>query len=411
MQYIYKGRDGSGNAVEGSLEARSLDAALDDLKRQKITPITVNEGKASSSSLADFDVGHYIKEALKSKHVAEDDLILFCRQMFALTRSGIPLIRAISGLADATRNEYFSEVLKEVVRILQQGTDLATSMARFPKVFSVLFVAMIRMGETTGQLDAAFKQLIDHLELEKETQKRIKSATRYPTFVIIAIAVALGVVNYMVIPSFDKVFKQLGADLPITTKILIATSEFTVNYWWIILTIIFVTGFSWYQYVRTPDGELFWDRLKLRLPLVGHIFERITLGRFTRPFAMMLDSGVPLLQALSVSSRTVGNAYIGQAIEGMQKGIERGEALLSTAANANIFTPLVLQMIAVGEETGNIGAMLNDVSDFYEQEVDYDLKQLAEAIEPILLVFMGGIVLILALGVFLPMWELSAATQ
>lgn len=410
IQFTYKGRDNSGNSVQGELEARSLNAALDDLKRLQILPIQVKEGKKisnKSKSMFQLDVS----DIFKSKKVAADDLILFCRQMYALTRSGIPIIRALTGLADAARNPYFSEVLRDVVRILQTGTELGASLSQYPKVFSPLFSAMIKMGETTGRLDLAFKQLISHLELEKNTQKQIKSATRYPTFVILAISVALGVVNWLVIPSFSSTFKKLGADLPAATKILMATSNFTLQYWWLMILIAVVTSAATYKYIHTPKGRLNWDRIKLKLPLIGSILERITLGRFTRPFAMMLGSGVPLLQALTVSSRTVGNKHIGEAIENMQAGIERGETLLAVAGNANIFTPLVLQMIAVGEETGKVDEMLNDVSDFYEQEVEYDLQRLAESIEPILLVFMGGIVLVLALGVFLPMWDLAGGAR
>jgi len=330
--------------------------------------------------------------------------------MHALMKSGIPLLRAIEGLGDSTRNERLKRMLGGVSSQLQAGSDLATSMAQ-QKEFDSLFISMIRMGEATGRLDQAFHQLVMHLEQEKDTKKRVVATVRYPSFVIGAIAVALLIINLKVIPAFSTVFKQFGADLPWPTKLLIGTSNFTLAYGWYLLAIAIAAFYGVRRYISTEKGRWRWDRLKLKLPLVGGIFERITISRFTRPFAMMLDAGVPLIQALGVTGRTVGNAYVGGKISSMTQGIERGDSLLNTAANTQMFTPLVLQMIAVGEETGNVSELLNDISDFYDQEVDYDLKKLAENIEPILLAIMGALVLILALGVFLPMWDLSSAAR
>lgn len=404
IHFSYTGRDSAGQRVEGSLQATNLDSAIAELKQRSIMPTRIQPQKASVQfNLSQLSISQFFKPK-----VSLDDLIMFCRQMAALTRSGIPLLRGIGGLAEAAKSPHLADILREVLTSLQSGSDLATSLGQH-KIFSPLFVSMIHMGETTGRLDIAFEQLIGHLELEKETAKRIKSATRYPMMVVIAISVALGVINWLVIPNFSSVFSKLGADLPVPTKILIATSNFSVNYWWLILATVAITTISWMRYINTAKGRMFWDQYKLRLPLMGHILERITIGRFTRPFAMMLDAGVPLLQSLKVSARTVGNVWMSKNIEQMATSIERGETLFTTASASGLFNPLILQMISVGEETGNVSAMLYDISDFYEQEVDYDLKRLAESIEPILLVFMGIMVLVLALGVFLPMWDLSSA--
>lgn len=407
MLFNYEGMDSSGTRVKGNVDAGSRDAALQELKRKNITPIRLNSGgKISSGKGLNIKVDF---SGLLQKKISHDDLLLFCRQMFALTRSGIPLIRAINGLAEANRHDGFAKILRKVAQSLQTGTDLASSLSQHPKVFPPLFVSMVHMGETTGRLDQAFQQLIGHLQLEKETSKQIKSATRYPTLVVLSIAAAMGVINWLVIPKFATVFQKFGSELPTPTKILITTSNFSVQYWWLILSILVLLGVGFIQYTSTNKGRIQWDKIKLRIPVIGSILERITLGRFTRPFAMMLDAGVPLLQALTVCSRTVGNAWVAKQILAMQQNIERGDSLLNTAASSNLFNALILQMIAVGEETGQVSAMLNDVSDFYEQEVDYELKRMSEVIEPILLVFMGVMVLILALGVFLPMWDLGSA--
>lgn len=405
--FAYKGRSSSGESVEGIIQAASRSAVLQQLKRQNIiaTSVEVDTGKASGGLSRDINLGALFAK----KTVSIDELIMFSRQMYALTRSGIPLIRAINGLADATRSEVLSEVLHEITRSLTQGTTLANAFRAHPKIFGEMFVSMIRMGETTGRLDEAFDQLISHLELEKDTRKKIAAATRYPTIVTVFIFIAMFVINLVVVPQFSAIFTKLGADLPIPTIILMATSEFMLSYWPYMLGTLVIGGFAFRQWKKTPNGHLIWDRIILKIPILGGIYERVALGRFARPFAMMLNAGVPLLQALTVTSRTVGNEYIGHGITQMLNGIERGESLLATASASKMFNPLILQMIAVGEETGNVSGLLVDIADFYDQEVEYDLKRMSEAIEPIILVFMGIMVLVLALGVFLPMWELGSA--
>ena len=404
--FAYKGRTADGQPVSDVIEANSMDQALDELKRLQIMPLSVQptrkkiKGSQETPSWKRFFW----------PRISHDDLTLFCRQMYALSRSGIPLIRAINGLAEASQSERLKEVLRDVSKTLTSGNDLATSLSRHPKVFNQLFIAMISMGETTGQLDTAFKQLIDHLELEKNTQRQIKQATRYPTFVVLGVMAAMVVINFMVIPNFAGVFARMGTDLPIFTVILLNTSNFMVDYGMYLLAGLVGAFVLWKRYTATPKGRYFRDRWILKVPLVGSVFNRIAMARFTRPFAMMMDSGVPLLQALSITSRTVGNDYIGQRIETMQGGIERGESIMVTARASGMFNPLVLQMIGVGEETGNLSDLLRDVADFYDQEIEYELKNLSSAIEPLLIVLMGGIVVVLALGVFLPMWDLAASS-
>ncbi|MCH8529863.1 MAG: type II secretion system F family protein [Saccharospirillum sp.] len=404
-EFYYQGRTADGQSVEGQLEASSQSAVLQQLKRQSIIATRVEPAKTKQRKRESTPW----LERLQSKQVSADELIMFCRQMYALSRSGIPLMRAINGLADVTRSARLGEILHDVARSLGQGTALSTALRAHPETFNDLFIAMVRMGESTGRIDTAFKQLVDHLELEKDTRKKVASAVRYPIIVVSAILIAILVINLFVIPAFANVFDRLGADMPLPTRILIATSDFLLATWPYLIALTVLGIYALLRWKKTPEGAQHWDRMILRLPLLGGIFERIALGRFARPFAMMLDAGVPLLQALRVASKTVGNRHIGQGVEGMLNGIERGESLLVTASASGMFNPLILQMIAVGEETGNVGDLLVDIADFYDQEVEYDLKRLAEAIEPILLVFMGAMVLVLALGVFLPMWDLGSA--
>lgn len=410
-QFRFSGRDAQGRKINGSRQAASAEALAGELLAERITPLSIDAQAEKAASASGDDVLRQLNKLLGRERVELEELIIFCRQMYSLSKAGVPIIRAIGGLAESARNPYFRTVLQTLRSDLEGGTAMAASLGNHPKVFNPLFVSMISVGENTGQLDQAFRQLAGYLEMERETRKRIKQATRYPLFVLIAMSVALAVINLLVIPAFSKVFAQFHAELPWPTRVLIGFSEFMQDWWWLLGMGIAGSIVAFVRWIATDAGALVWDRYKLKLPIVGPIFERIALARFTRTFAMMYRAGLPLLQTLGINSHTVGNRHIGSAITAMRAGVERGEALTRGAAASGLFTPLVLQMMAVGEETGALDDLFVEVADFYEQEVDYDLKRLADAIEPILIVAMGVMVLILALGVFLPMWELSAAAK
>ena len=404
MQFNYRGKDSQGGVQQGVLAASSADAAASDLMRRGITPLSIRELQ-ESNSLGD----RIAKSPLFRKKISLDELIVFCRQMYALTKAGIPLIRTMRGLADTTRSPELGEVLDDVTTRLEGGATMAAAMQAHPKVFSDLFIAMIHVGENTGQLDDAFKRLSDILELERDTKRRLSQAMRYPTFVLIALFGALMVVNFFVIPKFSAVFSKLGADLPFLTQVLVATSNFLLAYWYVMLAFIVIGVILLKQWKATTQGRVTWDRYKLKMPIIGPLLELIMLSRFARNFASMLAAGMPVTNALTVVADATDNAWIAKHIKEMRYGIERGESLLRTARQSDMFTPLILQMIAVGEETGSVDDMLISVADFYDEDVDYGLKRLAESIEPILIVAMGVLVLILALGVFLPIWDLGAA--
>jgi len=406
MQFTYRGKDSRGAVQQGALGAPNADAAASDLMRRGITPLSIREVQQSDSLSARLN-----KLPIFRKKISLDELIVFCRQMYALTRAGIPLIRTMRGLADTTRSPELGEVLDDVTTRLEGGSTMATAMQAHPKVFSDLFIAMIHVGENTGQLDDAFKRLSDILELERDTKRRLSQALRYPTFVMIALFGALMVVNFLVIPKFSAVFSKLGADLPFLTQVLVGTSNFLLSYWYLMLAAMIAGAVAVKQWRKTEQGELIWDRYKLKMPIIGPLVELITLSRFARNFASMLSAGMPVTNALTVVADATDNAWISKHIKDMRSGIERGESLLRTARQSNMFTPLILQMIAVSEETGSVDEMLINVADFYDEDVDYGLKRLAESIEPILIVAMGVLVLILALGVFLPIWDLGAAAM
>jgi MSHA biogenesis protein MshG len=406
-KFEFKARDKFGKLHEGSLEAASRGAIASRLMEDRMTPVSIV--LAENEVVLNYQID--LKRFLPEPKISLDDIVLFCRQMHALTRSGIPIMRAVFGLAETSKNPIMENILKDVGQSLGRGNTLSQSIKVHEGQFSPLFISMVQVGESTGRLDDAFSQLVRHLEMERDTRKKVASALRYPTLVIVSIFSALMVVNLFVIPSFSKVFAKFGSELPFATMILLNTSNFFLAYWWLILSFVVISIFGFIKYVKTKRGRYNWDKIKLRLPLVGDLLNRIALSRFTRTFAMLFSAGVPILRALEVSAEAIGNAYIETAVKEMQSGIERGDSLARTANSSGMFTPLILQMITVGEESGAVDKLLEDVSDFYDQETEHDVQNLSAAIEPIMLVFMGGLVLILALGIFLPLWDLGSVAR
>ncbi|MFV1982850.1 MAG: type II secretion system F family protein [Thiohalomonadales bacterium] len=400
--FTYKGRFANGKSAQGTIEAANSDIVVSQLLRDGITPINIEQAQEK------IDVLKEIQQKYFERKPAYDDLILFSRQMYTLMHAGVPIIRAIIGLSQNTRNPLFSRVLHDIGIDLESGHELTAAMSKHSDVFSNLFVSMIKVGETTGNLDEAFLTLSSYLSREKDIRDRIKSAMRYPVTVLTFIFGAVVILNIYVIPQFQNLFKSFKAELPLATRILINTSDFFVNYWPYMFIVIIATIIGLVKYVKTVQGEYQWHHFKLKIPLTGSIILRATLARFSRAFSMSTKAGVPLIQTLNVVSMAVDNVFVGKKIMDIRTGIERGDTLTRTASNTNLFTPLVIQMLAVGEETGAVDELLEEVADFYEREVDYDLKKLSSAIEPIMIVVIGVMVLILAMGIFLPMWELAA---
>jgi len=338
------------------------------------------------------------------------ELMLFSRQLYTLFKAGVPILRALAGLQETSQNPTLKGILLDLRRSLESGVELSASMARHPKVFDNFYVSMVKVGEQSGRLEEVFLRLAQHIEFELFMRQQVKSALRYPSFVVMAMVAAIGVINVMVIPAFAGVFKSLGAELPWPTQVLIASSNFTLQHGWGLFggAVAAFFGFRWWR--NTPEGRFVWDRFLLRMPLVGPIVSKASMARFTRAFAMSLRSGVPLERALIGVAQTTDNAFLTERIDSMREHIMRGEPLANAAAGTGVFTPMVLQMIAIGEETGMVDELLDEVGELYSEDVQYALKTLSQQIEPILIVFMGVLVLILALGVFLPMWNMGQAT-
>lgn len=401
--FRYKGRTSRGTTVDGILDAETPESLANHLFANGITPIDIRPAAGSQDVLQD------LWQRLGGGRPKITDLILFSRQMYAVTQAGLPLLKGMQSLAASTPNVFLREALMSVIENLQAGRDLATSLSRHPEVFSRFYVSIIRVGETTGTLPIAFKRMYEYLGMEKRIRDKLSAAMRYPATVVIAIAIAIAVITIWVLPKFAPIFSSLGDNLPMPTRILLGVSAFVSTYWYVIAAIVLAAIIGFQLYVRSDDGRYRWDRFKLRVPITGEIIVKATMARICRSFALALESGVPVTQGLSLISRAAGNEYMSEGVLALRNGIERGESLTRTAQTSGLFTPLALQMITIGEETGALGDMLIEVADFYEREVDYDLENISSALEPFLILAVGAMVLILALGVFLPLWDLAAS--
>ncbi|RTE86388.1 MULTISPECIES: type II secretion system F family protein [Gammaproteobacteria] len=402
--FAYQGRDRQGKTVKGVVNASSASTVADQLIRKGIVPLSISEGKVSDG----FDFKRIVK-VIFSRPLPLPDLVMFIRQMYSLTKAGISMLRAIEGLAENASNKKLQSALKDIATQLEKGRSLSASMADHPECFPRLVIAVVHVGENTGQLEESFSQLSYYLENEQETRKRLKQATRYPSFVLATLVVAIFLLNLFVIPQFARMFQSMNAELPLITKILLGSSSVFQQYWWLIILAGIAGWFGLRYQLQSKQFQRRWDKWKLKVPAIGNVLERSLLARFCRSFSVMLNAGVPLTQALNLVADAVDNQYMAERIVDMRKGVERGEALSRVSKSSGLFSLLVLQMISVGEETGNLDDLLLEAAEYYEREVDYDLKNLLAKIEPMLVGFVAIIVGVLAMGIFLPMWGMMEA--
>ena len=401
--FAYKGRNGRGEAVHGVLEGADSGAVAGQLFGIGVVPLEI---KPSASPRAETTSLNFSFGKQKVTHI---EVLLFSRQMYTLLKAGVPIMGALKGLEESTVNPTFARVVRDLRESLDAGRELSMSLARHPQVFGPFYTAMVSVGEQTGRLEEVFLRLFHHLEFEKFMRDQVKAAVRYPAFVIVTMGIAIVIINIWVIPAFAKVYAGFKAELPTMTKLLIGFSNFMVEYWPYLLVGLIAAVLGTRAWVNTAAGRMVWDRLKLRIPVAGPIIQKATLARFARSFALAFRSGVPVTSGLSMVANTVDNVFISERINRMRDGVERGESVLRTARDTQVFTPVVLQMIAVGEESGALDDLTEEIADMYQREVEYDLKNLSAQIEPILIIMLGILVLILALGVFLPIWDLGTA--
>ncbi|MBM4279060.1 MAG: type II secretion system F family protein [Deltaproteobacteria bacterium] len=399
--FKYKARDRAGKAVDGKLEAPTLQLAGDQLYRLGYLPISIEEAEEAAL----FNLSDLINRLQK---VRLEDIVVFSQQLSTLYKAGLPLLTGLSNLKDQADNKKLQNVLDEVCRDVEGGNSLFASMAKHPHAFSPIYVNMVRAGETSGRLGESLDRFVALADRELSTRQRLKEATRYPKIVIFSVIVAFGVLLVFVIPRFAATFAQFNMPLPLPTRIMIGMNKIFQNYWYLVLGGLLGISIFVKRYIKTENGRYFWDKFKTRIPVLGPVFLKIGLSRFSNIFGMLNQSGIPILQALEITSTTVDNVLLSQSIESVQQKVEEGSSLTNALKESKRFTPLVIQMISVGESSGTLDEMLKRVTDYYDVEVDNALKKLPTYIEPALTLFLGGVVLLLALAVFLPWWNMAS---
>lgn len=402
--FAWSGRGADASAQSGVLESATRAQVAATLAGMGIVPVRIDEQREAPK-----EAGETFSRWFGRERIGTMELLMFSRQMHTLLRAGVPILRALQSLIDSSVHPGMRRLLAELKSGLDSGMELSGAMARHPQVFDRFYVSMVRVGETTGQLTETFDRLYEHIDFQRLMRDQVAAALRYPKFVLMAMAVALVVINVFVIPAFAKVFAGHKAALPLMTRILLATSRFFVHAWPWLAGGAVAAVWGTRRALALPRWRLAWDRRKLALPIAGKVLHKGTLSRACRSLATVLRAGVPMLEALRLAAAVSENAYIEAALLAMRSAVERGDSVSSAARKAGIFTPIVLQMISVGEEAGTLEEMLEEVGLLYQREVEYELKTMSQQIEPILIVFLGGLVLVLALGVFLPMWDLGKA--
>lgn len=388
-----------------TIESSTVTTAAQALKDRGLQPIKISA--AAGGGAAAKQQAEKAAASLFKPKIGRQDVQLFARQMYVLLRAGVPLLRALASLREASTNKTFKSVLEDILKHLESGVRLSDCLVHHPKVFDAFFCSMVRVGEETGSLEAVFLELAKHLEFEAQMRRQVKSALRYPTFVVLAITAAIVIVNLFVIPAFAGMFKQFGASLPIYTRILLATSKFFVDHGAALGAGAAAAFAALRWYIGTPNGRMTWDTFILKAPIAGPIVLKASMSRFTRSFAIAIRAGVPLLQAIEIVAETADNVRLTQQLNTMGAALQRGESMHRAAKACGIFPHMVLTMIAVADETGAMDELMESVSDIYTTDVQHELKTLAQNIEPILVVAVGGMVLVLALGIFIPMWDVG----
>jgi type II secretory pathway component PulF len=387
--------------MAGMIDAPNVQTAGDRLFQLGYFPIKLEEeGTGVPLNLSDL--------WQRFQPVTFEDIIFFSQQLSTLYKAGVPLLTGLISLAEQSENKKMKAMLKAIGQQVEKGSTLFEAMAKYPEVFTPVYVNMIRAGETSGMLGQTLDRFVTLADREMRTRQRVKEATRYPKIVVISLAVAFGVLIAFVIPRFAEVFSRFNTPLPLPTRVMIAINHVFHTYWYIVLAALFGIPFFIRHYIRTPQGKYLWDRFKIRIPVFGPLFLKIALSRFAYIFVMLNRSGIPILQTLSITSSTIDNVILSQSIEEIGKKVREGSSLTDAMSESGRFTPLVIQMLSVGESSGTLDEMLMRVTEYYDIEVENSIKKLSTYVEPTLTLFLGVVVLFLALAVFLPWWNLAS---
>jgi len=398
--FEYKAINDLGKTITGTMEATYPGAVSEYLDSQNFVPIKIAEKKQTSLNINLFS---------GKKKVKSEELINFTKQLVTLLKAGVPIISSLESLIEQTDNHTMKEILTQIYRDVEGGGNFSDALKKHPTVFSELYVNSVKAGETGGVLDQVLERLCMLMSYEQEIKAKVKGAIRYPIIVVCGIIIGFSVLMTVVVPKFVGLFASTGAQLPLPTKILIGISGFFKNYWWALLIGTVAVVIIFLNYIKTKKGKRNWDKTKLKIPIFGNLFLKTAMSRFAHMFETLNKSGLPILQTMEIVSKTIGNVVIAEALEKVGQGIEKGKGIAKPLQESKLFPPLVVRMIAVGEQSGSLDDMLKNVSEHYDTEVNYLIQNLVTMIEPVLTVTIGAIILLLALGIFLPMWEMMNA--
>jgi type IV pilus assembly protein PilC len=392
--YVFKAMDVAGVKARGEVEADSKQAVSDQLKSRGMIVLDIADKHASREIQLSF-----------MQRVKAQELAVFSRQLATMISSGMSILRALYVLEEQTESKFLKETIVAVRKDVEAGLSLSDSMARHPKVFSQLFVAMTRAGEAGGVLESSLLRVADQLEKDASLRRMIRSAMIYPIMVIVfAVAIMMALVAFLV-PVFLGVFKTFGGELPAITKVSVAMSHAVTGYWWALIGGTVIVLIAFFQWKKSTWGRPQWDRFRLHVPMkIGAIVQEVAIARWSRTLAALTSAGVPLLLALEITGKTAGNVTVEEAMDGVITSVKRGGTIAAPLANAPIFPMMVTNMVGVGEETGALDTMLDKIADFYEDRVDASVKALTSILEPIMIIVIGGIVGFIVVSMYMPLF-------
>jgi type IV pilus assembly protein PilC len=404
LKFDYQVRDRSGKTVNGQLEAPSQAAVAAKLREMGYAPVSITQAKDSALQKELSIPGFGAK-------VKTEDLAVFSRQFATMINSGVSLIRSLNILAEQTENTKLADIIKIIRDDVEEGRALSDAVAQHPDIFPKLYVAMVRAGETAGMLDAVLLRVADTMEKDVALKRKIKSALTYPVVVLIMALILTTVMLIFIVPTFTGMFESLGGELPLPTRVMVFASEVIRSFWYILL-LLPIGAMQIFKHARKQEAVRFQlDRLKLKLPVFGDLFHKIALSRFSRNLGTLLRAGVPILTALEITADTVNNGVIGNATNDVKMSVKEGESVAAPLAQHEVFPPMVVQMLAVGEETGAMDEMLLKISDFYDDEVTATTESLTAMLEPLMIGVLGGIVGAMVVALYMPMFKIFDLIQ
>jgi type IV pilus assembly protein PilC len=404
LNYQYQVRDKAGKTINGSIEAPNEQAVAVKLRGMGYAPVSITQVKDSAlqKELSIPGFGGKVKT---------EDLAVFSRQFATMINSGVSLIRSLNILAAQTENPKLCETIKLIRDDVEEGTSLSDAVAKFPEIFPKLYAAMVRAGETAGMLDQVLLRVADTMEKDVALKRKIKSALTYPVVVLVMAMILCGVMLIFIVPTFVGLFESLGGELPLPTKVMLLASAMLRNFWYVLMFVPFGLFQAYKQARKREDVRFQLDRLKLKLPVFGGLFHKIALSRFSRNLGTLLKAGVPILSALEITADTVNNGVIGNATNDVKLSVKEGESVAAPLAQHEVFPPMVVQMLAVGEETGAMDEMLVKISDFYDDEVTAMTESLTAMLEPLMIGVLGGIVGAMVIALYMPMFKIFDLIQ